>query len=139
GVGIAQSGETADTIGALHHARDLRQAHSLAICNVPESALGRSATRRFLTRAGPESGVASTKAFTAQLAALFVLALVLAKQKNRLTKEKEVQMLEALRRLPAWISNALRVEPEMAAWAARFARCEHALFLGRGVHYPIAM
>jgi glucosamine--fructose-6-phosphate aminotransferase (isomerizing) len=94
---------------------------------------------RFLTRAGPEIGVASTKAFTAQLASLFVLALVLAKQRGRLTKEKEVEMLEALRRLPAWISNALRVEPEMAAWAAKFARCEHALFLGRGVHYPIAM
>ncbi|HZE61734.1 MAG TPA: glutamine--fructose-6-phosphate transaminase (isomerizing) [Burkholderiales bacterium] len=136
---ISQSGETADTLAALHHARALGQVNALAICNVPESALTRAANLRFLTRAGPEIGVASTKAFTAQLAALFVLALVLAKQRNRLTREKEAQMLEALRRLPAWISNALRVEPEMAAWAARFARCEHALFLGRGVHYPIAM
>jgi glucosamine--fructose-6-phosphate aminotransferase (isomerizing) len=136
---ISQSGETADTIAALHHARALGQAHSLAICNVPESSLVRSATLRFLTRAGPEIGVASTKAFTAQLAALFVLALVLAKQKNRLPKDKETRMLEALRKLPAWLANALRVEPEMAAWAAKFSGCEHALFLGRGVHYPIAL
>ena len=136
---ISQSGETADTIAALHHARALGQPHALAICNVPESALIRNAELRFLTRAGPEIGVASTKAFTAQLAALFVLALVLAKQRNRLSREREVEMLEALRKLPAWLANALRVEPEMAAWAAKFARCEHALFLGRGVHYPIAM
>jgi glutamine---fructose-6-phosphate transaminase (isomerizing) len=136
---ISQSGETADTIAALHHARALGQPNALAICNVPESALIRACNLRFLTRAGPEIGVASTKAFTAQLASLFVLALVLAKQRGRLSREKEVEMLEAIRRLPAWISNALRVEPEMAAWAAKFARCEHALFLGRGVHYPIAM
>ena len=136
---ISQSGETADTIAALHHARALGQSNALAICNVPESSLIRAANLRFLTRAGPEIGVASTKAFTAQLASLFVLALVLAKQRGRLTREREVELLEALRRLPAWLSNALRVEPEMAAWAANFARCEHALFLGRGVHYPIAM
>ena len=136
---ISQSGETADTIAALHHARALGQPNALAICNVPESALVRASNLRFLTRAGPEIGVASTKAFTAQLASLFVLALVLAKQRNRLSKQKETEMLEALRRLPAWIANALRTEPEMAAWAAKFSRCEHALFLGRGVHYPIAM
>ena len=136
---ISQSGETADTLAALHHARALGQANALAICNVPESALIRASNLRFLTRAGPEIGVASTKAFTAQLASLFVLALVLAKQRGKLSKEKETQMLEALRQLPAWIANALRTEPEMAAWAAKFARCEHALFLGRGVHYPIAM
>src|SRR3954464_6895829 len=136
---ISQSGETADTIAALHHARALGQANALAICNVPESALIRSSNLRFLTRAGPEIGVASTKAFTAQLAALFVLALVLAKQRGRLTREKEVEYLEALRKLPNWVANALRVEPEMADWAEKFARCEHALFLGRGVHYPIAM
>jgi len=136
---ISQSGETADTIAALHHARALGQPNALAICNVPESALVRAAQLRFLTRAGPEIGVASTKAFTAQLASLFVLAMVLAKQRNRLSREREVALLEALRRLPAWLANALRVEPEMAAWAATFAQCEHALFLGRGVHYPIAM
>ena len=136
---ISQSGETADTLAALHHARALGQRNALAICNVPESALIRAAQLRFLTRAGPEIGVASTKAFTAQLASLFVLAMVLAKHRNRLSREKEIQLLEALRRLPAWLANALRVEPQMAAWAAKFAQCEHALFLGRGVHYPIAM
>jgi glucosamine--fructose-6-phosphate aminotransferase (isomerizing) len=136
---VSQSGETADTIAALHHAKRLGQRHALAICNVPESALVRSCELRFLTRAGPEIGVASTKAFTAQLAALFVLALVLAKSRKRLSQENEALTLEALRKLPLWVSNALRLEPEMAAWAARFAPCEHALFLGRGVHYPIAM
>jgi glutamine---fructose-6-phosphate transaminase (isomerizing) len=136
---ISQSGETADTIAALHHARALGQPNALAICNAPESALVRSANLRYLTRAGPEIGVASTKAFTAQLASLFLLAMVLAKQRNRLPREREVELLEALRQLPAWLANALRTEPEMAAWAAKFAPCAHALFLGRGVHYPIAM
>jgi glucosamine--fructose-6-phosphate aminotransferase (isomerizing) len=134
---ISQSGETADTIAALHHAKALGQPHALAICNVPESALTRSCELKFLTRAGPEIGVASTKAFTAQLAALLVLALTLAKMRGRLKQEQ--QMLEALRALPAAVARALRTEPEMAAWAAKFAQCEHALFLGRGVHYPIAM
>jgi len=138
-VAVSQSGETADTIAALRHAHGLGQRHSLAICNVPESALTRSCSLKFLTRAGPEIGVASTKAFTAQLTALLVLALTLAKLRGRLDKEKEARMLEALRGLPAALAGALRAEPEMAAWAARFAGCEHALFLGRGVHYPIAM
>ena len=136
---ISQSGETADTLAALHHARSLGHRHALAICNVPESAIVRSAGLRFLTRAGPEIGVASTKAFTSQLAALFVLTLVLAKQRGRLSKDLESAMLESLRKLPVWVANALRLEPEMAAWAARFAPCAHALFLGRGVHYPIAL
>jgi glutamine---fructose-6-phosphate transaminase (isomerizing) len=136
---ISQSGETADTIAALQHAQRIGHRHALAICNVPESALVRSCALKFLTRAGPEIGVASTKAFTAQLAALFVLALVFAKKNGRLDRAKEIRMLESLRRLPMWVSNALRLEPEMAAWAARFAPCQHALFLGRGVHYPIAM
>ena len=136
---ISQSGETADTIAALQHAKSLGQEHSLAICNVAESSLVRNCELRFLTRAGPEIGVASTKAFTAQLAALFVLALTLAKLRGRISREREVALLLALRQLPAALSGALRVEPEMAAWAAKFAQCEHALFLGRGVHYPIAM
>jgi glucosamine--fructose-6-phosphate aminotransferase (isomerizing) len=136
---ISQSGETADTLAALHHARRLGQPNSLAICNVPESAIIRSSQLKFLTRAGPEIGVASTKAFTAQLAALLLLSGTLAKVKGRLSEEREVEFLAALRRLPAALANALRVEPEMMAWAARFAPCEHALFLGRGVHYPIAM
>jgi glutamine---fructose-6-phosphate transaminase (isomerizing) len=134
---ISQSGETADTIAALHHAKSLGQPHALAICNVAESALTRSCELKFLTRAGPEIGVASTKAFTAQLTALLVLALTLAKVRGRLADEP--QMLQALRALPATVASALRTEPEMAAWAAKFAQCEHALFLGRGVHYPIAM
>jgi len=138
-IAISQSGETADTIAALHHARRLGQPNTLAICNVPESSLVRNTYLRFLTRAGPEIGVASTKAFTAQLASLLLLAGTLAKMRNRLSREREVEFLEALRRLPAALAGALRVEPEIAAWAARFAPCEHALFLGRGVHYPIAM
>jgi glutamine---fructose-6-phosphate transaminase (isomerizing) len=131
---ISQSGETADTLAALHHAKSLGQPHSLAICNVPESALTRNCKLKFLTRAGPEIGVASTKAFTAQLTALLILAMTLAKNRGRPVPER--QILDAL---PAAIANALRTEPEMAAWAAKFAQCEHALFLGRGVHYPIAM
>jgi glucosamine--fructose-6-phosphate aminotransferase (isomerizing) len=136
---ISQSGETADTIAALNHARNLGHAYSLAICNVPESALVRSSQLKFLTRAGPEIGVASTKAFTAQLAALLALSATLAKAKNRMSKEKEREILAALHQLPAAVAGALRTEPEIAAWAAKFAACEHALFLGRGVHYPIAM
>jgi glucosamine--fructose-6-phosphate aminotransferase (isomerizing) len=136
---ISQSGETADTIAALQHARALGQEQSLAICNVAESSLVRSASLKFLTRAGPEIGVASTKAFTAQLTALLVLALVMAKAKGRLSPEREAEMLQALRTLPAAAASALRTEPEMAGWAAKFAGCAHALFLGRGVHYPIAM
>jgi glucosamine--fructose-6-phosphate aminotransferase (isomerizing) len=136
---ISQSGETADTLAALHHARSLGQPHSLAICNVPESALTRACVLKFLTRAGPEIGVASTKAFTTQLTALLVLCLTLAKLRGRLPAQKEMQMLEALRALPAALSNALRTEPQMAAWAAKFAGCGHALFLGRGVHHAIAL
>ena len=136
---ISQSGETADSIAALTHARKLGQPFSLAICNVPESALIRSSQLKFLTRAGPEIGVASTKAFTAQLAALLLLAATLAKVKNRMSREREVELLDALRRLPGAIAGALRTEPRMKRWAEKFAACEHALFLGRGVHYPIAM
>jgi glucosamine--fructose-6-phosphate aminotransferase (isomerizing) len=138
-IAISQSGETADTIAALSHARRLGQPNSLAICNVPESSLIRSSSLKFLTRAGPEIGVASTKAFTAQLATLLLLAGTLAKMRGRLSREREVEFLEALRRLPGALAGALRVEPQIAAWAERFAPCEHALFLGRGVHYPIAM
>jgi glucosamine--fructose-6-phosphate aminotransferase (isomerizing) len=136
---ISQSGETADTIAALSHARKLGQPFSLAICNVPESALVRSSQLKFLTRAGPEIGVASTKAFTAQLSALLALAATLAKVRKRLSREREIEILEALRALPAAIASALRTEPEIMGWAQTFAGCEHALFLGRGVHYPIAM
>jgi glucosamine--fructose-6-phosphate aminotransferase (isomerizing) len=132
-VAISQSGETADTLAALQQAKRLGQPHSLAICNVAESALTRSASLKFLTRAGPEIGVASTKAFTSQLTALLMLAGAIARARGKPFDEK------ALEALPAALAAALRTEPEMAAWAARFAPCEHALFLGRGVHYPIAM
>jgi len=138
-VTISQSGETADTIAALQHAKRLGQDRSLTICNVPESALLRQSKLRFLTRAGPEIGVASTKAFTTQLAALILLTMVLAKQRGRLALERERELLTALRHLPAAMQNVLEVEPHVEAWAARFAAKQHALFLGRGIHYPIAM
>ncbi len=136
---ISQSGETADTLAALQHARSLGIADTLSICNVPESALIRQSKLRFLTRAGPEIGVASTKAFTTQLAALFVLTLVLAKMRGRLSAEREHELLAQLRHLPAAVGHVLECEPAVRHWANRFAPKEHALFLGRGVHFPIAM
>jgi glucosamine--fructose-6-phosphate aminotransferase (isomerizing) len=136
---ISQSGETADTLAALHHARALGHPASLAICNVPESALVRASELKFLTRAGPEIGVASTKAFTSQLTVLLVLAATLAKLRRRLHPGQELELLQALRALPRAITAALRTEPRIRKWAAKFAACEHALFLGRGVHYPVAM
>ena len=138
-VAISQSGETADTLAALRHARELGQPLTLAICNVPESAIVRESALRFITRAGPEIGVASTKAFTTQLAALFMLTLVLAKQRGRLAGADEQKHLEALRHLPAAVQRVLEIEPQVAAWAQRFAGKHHALFLGRGHHYPIAL
>jgi len=138
-VTISQSGETADTIAALQHAKALGHEHSLTICNVPESALIRQSDLRFLTRAGPEIGVASTKAFTTQLAVLVLLTMVLAKLRNRLSVEAEHEMIKTLRHLPAALQHVLRVEPEVKAWSERFAEKEHALFLGRGIHYPIAL
>jgi len=136
---ISQSGETADTIAALQYAKSLKQDKTLAICNVPESALVRQARLRFLTRAGPEIGVASTKAFTTQLAALFLLTLVLAKLRGRLSVETEQSYLKALRHLPSALGNVLELEASIAAWATGFAEKHHALFLGRGMHYPIAL
>ena len=138
-VAISQSGETADTIAAVHHARALGHRHCLSICNVPESALVRSSELRFLTRAGPEIGVASTKAFTTQLAALVLLAMVLAKLHGRLPAERESALLQALRHLPSALQNVLYTEPQVRMWAEKFAQRQHALFLGRGIHYPIAM
>ena len=138
-VAISQSGETADTLAALRHARDLGQPLTLAICNVPESALVRECALRFITRAGPEIGVASTKAFTTQLAALFLLTLVLAKQRGRLDAASERAHLVALRHLPVAVQKVLALEPEIARWAGGFAMKQHALFLGRGLHYPIAL
>ena len=138
-VAISQSGETADTLAALRHARELGQPLTLAICNVPESAIVRECSMRFITRAGPEIGVASTKAFTTQLAALFLLTLVLAKQRGRLSAQDEREHLTALRHLPVAVGKVLALEPEIARWAQNFAGKHHALFLGRGRHYPIAL
>jgi glutamine---fructose-6-phosphate transaminase (isomerizing) len=138
-VTISQSGETADTIAALNFARKLGHRYALSICNVPESALVRLSDLRFLTRAGPEIGVASTKAFTTQLAALILLTLVLAKLQGRLVAAKEQEYLHALRHLPAALAHVLQVEPQIKMWAEKFALHDHALFLGRGIHYPIAL
>ncbi|WP_310491659.1 glutamine--fructose-6-phosphate transaminase (isomerizing) [Dechloromonas sp.] len=138
-VAISQSGETADTLAALRHAKSLGQSKTLAICNVPESAIVRECALRFITRAGPEIGVASTKAFTTQLAALFLLTLVAAKVKGRLSEEQEATYIHQLRHLPVAVNKVLELEDEIKAWAQRFADKHHALFLGRGRHYPIAM
>jgi len=136
---ISQSGETADTIAALRHAQAHGLEDTLTICNVPESALMRASRLRFLTRAGPEIGVASTKAFTTQLAALFVLALVLAKLRGRLSGPQERELIAQLRHLPGAMEAVLSAEPPVRDWARRFQPKQHALFLGRGVHLPIAM
>ena len=138
-VTLSQSGETADTLAALEHAKGLGYGATLSICNVPESSLVRASRLRFLTRAGPEIGVASTKAFTTQLAALFLLALVLAKLRGTLDASAERAHLQSLRHLPAAVNEVLATEPQVALWAARFATKQHALFLGRGIHWPIAM
>ena len=136
---VSQSGETADTLAALKHARSLGQKKTLAICNVASSAMMRETQVGFLTRAGVEIGVASTKAFTTQLVALFVLALTLAKLRRRLPRKEEQKHLRSLRHLPKALAAALALEPQLISWAARFAKKEHALFLGRGLHYPIAL
>jgi len=136
---ISQSGETADTLAALEHAKSLGYSATLSICNVPESSLVRASKLRFLTRAGPEIGVASTKAFTTQLAALFLLALVTARTRGRLDSATERAYLKALRHLPAALQRVLSVEEEILVWAKRFSTKDHALFLGRGIHWPIAM
>jgi len=138
-VTISQSGETADTLAALKHARSLGMEHTLTICNVSTSAMVRECKLAYITRAGVEIGVASTKAFTTQLTALYLLTLALAQVKGRLTGEKEAESLRALRHLPVAIQAVLALEPQIMAWADRFAPKENALFLGRGMHYPIAL
>src|SRR5476651_1742374 len=136
---ISQSGETADTLAALRHARSLGHAHALAVCNVATSAMMRETDLSSLTHAGVEIGVASTKAFTTQLASLFVLTLVMAKLRGRLSAEAEAMHMHRLRHLPKALAAVLALEPQLIAWAERFASKEHALFLGRGLHYPIAL
>ncbi|MDP9645817.1 glutamine--fructose-6-phosphate transaminase (isomerizing) [Paraburkholderia caledonica] len=136
---ISQSGETADTLAALKHAQALGHRHTLAVCNVGTSAMVRQTELAFLTHAGREIGVASTKAFTTQLVALFVLAITLAKQRGRVSPEQETEYLRQLRHLPAALNSVLALEPQIIAWSEEFSRKEHALFLGRGMHYPIAL
>ncbi|MCY7354610.1 MAG: glutamine--fructose-6-phosphate transaminase (isomerizing) [Lysobacter sp.] len=138
-VTISQSGETLDTMEALKYAKSLGQDKTLSICNVPESAIPRASKLVFYTRAGAEIGVASTKAFTTQLVALFVLTGTLAKLRGRLDSTRESELLEALRHLPGSVQHALNLEPQIMVWSERFAPKQHALFLGRGVHYPIAL
>jgi len=136
---VSQSGETADTLAALKHARSLGQKKTLAICNVASSAMMRETRLKYLTRAGVEIGVASTKAFPTQLVALFLLALTLAKLGRKLSTKDEQKHLRSLRHLPKAIAAALALEPQVIGWSERFAKKEHALFLGRGLHYPIAL
>jgi glucosamine--fructose-6-phosphate aminotransferase (isomerizing) len=138
-VTISQSGETLDTMEALKRAQELGHQRTLSICNVRESAIPRASQLVFYTRAGAEIGVASTKAFTTQLAALFVLALALAKARGRLTAEAETRYLDELRHLPGSVQHTLNLEPQIKTWSERFAQKENALFLGRGIHYPIAL
>jgi glucosamine--fructose-6-phosphate aminotransferase (isomerizing) len=138
-VTISQSGETADTLAALKHARSLGMTNTLTICNVATSAMVRECKLAYITRAGVEVGVASTKAFTTQLAALFLLTLTLAQVNGRLSDEQEANYLKQMRHLPVALSSVLALEPQVIAWAEEFARKENALFLGRGIHYPIAL
>jgi glucosamine--fructose-6-phosphate aminotransferase (isomerizing) len=136
---ISQSGETLDTIEALKHAKKIGHKKTLAICNVQESAIVRASSLVFYTRAGIEIGVASTKAFTTQLISLFILTVTLAKNKKLISLKKEKNYLEDLRTLVGGIQSALNLEPQIKQWAKHFSNKEHALFLGRGIHYPIAL
>jgi glucosamine--fructose-6-phosphate aminotransferase (isomerizing) len=138
-VTITQSGETADTLAALRHAQSLGMHHTLTICNVATSAMVRECKLAYVTRAGTEIGVASTKAFTTQLAGLFLLTLALAQSKGRLSEADEAMHLKAMRHLPAALQAVLALEPQIISWSQEFASKENALFLGRGTHYPIAL
>ena len=138
-VTITQSGETADTLAALRHAQGLGMTHTLTICNVATSAMVRECKLAYITRAGVEIGVASTKAFTTQLAGLFLLTLTLAKLRGHLSDAEEARHLKAMRHLPAALQAVLALEPQLIAWADDFTTKENALFLGRGLHYPIAL
>lgn len=138
-VTISQSGETADTLAALKHARAQGMLHTLTVCNVSTSAMVRECELAYITRAGAEIGVASTKAFTTQLVGLFLLTLALAQTRGQLSEAQEAEHLKALRHLPVAVQAVLALEPQVIAWSEEFARKENALFLGRGLHYPIAL
>ncbi len=135
---VSQSGETADTLAALREGRNHGYLGALAICNVPESSLVRESDLVLMTRAGPEIGVASTKAFTTQLAALALLAIELARL-NGIDASRYAELVGELASLPRVIGEVLALEPEVARLAERFVPRQHALFLGRGVHYPVAL
>ncbi|MBL7668417.1 glutamine--fructose-6-phosphate transaminase (isomerizing) [Moraxella osloensis] len=136
---ISQSGETLDTMEALKYAQAMGHKHSLSICNVMESALPRASELVVYTRAGAEIGVASTKAFTTQLVALFGLAVTLGRVRGYVDDTKLVEYTNALRSLPNDIQYALNLEPQISSWSSKFADKPSALFLGRGIHYPIAL
>ena len=138
-VTISQSGETLDTMEALKRAKELGHTHTLSICNVQESAIPRASKLVLFTRAGAEIGVASTKAFTTQLVALFILTLTIARVRGKLSPAEERGHLEGLRYLPGSVQHALNLEPQIQSWAEQFSPRHHALFLGRGLHYPIAL
>jgi glutamine---fructose-6-phosphate transaminase (isomerizing) len=138
-VTISQSGETADTLSALRHAQSLGMQHTLTICNAATSAMVRECALAYITRAGVEIGVASTKAFTTQLAGLFLLTLALAQAKGRLSEDDEARHLQDMRHLPVALQAVLALEPQLIQWAEQFAQKDNALFLGRGLHYPIAL
>ncbi len=138
-VAVSQSGETADVLGAVEVARRQGMLNTLAICNVPSSALARECALTFFTRAGIEIGVASTKAFTTQLVALFLLALTLAQARKRLSEQDEQTHLRALRHLPDAMTKVLALEPQIIDWAEQLTRRQNILFLGRGMHYPVAL
>ncbi|HUM05523.1 MAG TPA: glutamine--fructose-6-phosphate transaminase (isomerizing) [Terriglobales bacterium] len=137
-VTISQSGETADTLAALKEAKRLGYAHSLAICNVPESSIVRESESTLMTRAGPEIGVASTKAFTTQLTALLLLVVALGRR-NGLSAEQEAKIVKELESLPTRIKHVLLMERQIELWAERFGDKQHTLYLGRGAQYPVAM
>jgi glucosamine--fructose-6-phosphate aminotransferase (isomerizing) len=136
---VSQSGETADTLAALRHAKALGHSKTLAICNVGSSAMVRETVWKFQTKAGTEIGVASTKAFTTQLVGLYLLALALAKKENQLDQQQELNEIKSLRHLPAALNAVLALEPQIIAWSTTFAKFKNAIFLGRGMHYPIAL
>ncbi|MGF6595367.1 glucosamine--fructose-6-phosphate aminotransferase (isomerizing) [Paraburkholderia sp. GAS448] len=138
-VAVSQSGETADTLAALRYAQSMGEERTVAICNVAASAMVRQSRWAFITEAGAEVGVASTKAFTTQLVALFLLAIVIGRQRGRVSQSEAVVYMRQLAALPDALRNVLAREPEIMAWAEELYQKEHALFLGRGTHYPIAL
>ena len=138
-VTISQSGETADTLAALRHAKKLGIPHSLTICNVATSAMVRECTLAYITRAGVEIGVASTKAFTTQLAGLFLLTLAFGGVKGTVSEAKQTDYLQQMRHLPVAVQSVLALEPHLMQWAEAFSKKDNALFLGRGLHYPVAL